>query len=150
MAPLSCSSSLEKRLHTVPVHCAVLMGFGPAAGFAQGMTDATTAAAHLPEQQRVVRDRLCPEALPVWGSIIDDVWAVEEVPASNGEYIGPQWLTGVDDAWYAFGVESHPKKKTNAEAGGEIQGYHVSARSHQVGVALAKRLGWTFFSPLFG
>ena len=114
------------------MHAAVPMGFGPAAGFAQGMTDAATAAARLPEAKRLVPDRLCPDALPVWGSIIDDVWTLEEVPPGGAELIGPQWMTSVDEAWSHHGVESHPSKQVNAAPGGEIQGYHVSSRAHRV------------------
>ena len=56
-----------------PVHCAVPMGFGPDAGFAQGLTDVVTQRAALPDEKQVVPTREAPEALPVWGSIIDDI-----------------------------------------------------------------------------
>ena len=79
-----------------PVHCAVPMGFGPAAGFAQGLTDVVTDRAALPEDRRVVPSREAPETLPVWGSIIDDIWALEETDAKEPEAIGPNWMRLVE------------------------------------------------------
>ena len=54
------------------------MGFGPSAGWAQGLTDVVALDAGLPVDSRVHPDHVVSSHLPVWGSIIDDIWALEQ------------------------------------------------------------------------
>eukprot|EP00974_Lingulodinium_polyedra_P087508 8481733-Lingulodinium_polyedra.AAC.1 len=114
------------------------MGFGPSAGWAQTLTDKATAAAGLPESQRVHIDRLPPREFPLWGSIADDVWAVEEL-AHGGKACGPRWLGRVEEVWGRDGVVVHPKKSIDAGEDVEVQGAMITARDHTVGVAAKKR-----------
>ena len=46
-------------------------------------------------------------SLPIWGSFIDDVWAVNEVSKDAADEVGPAWLDRVDDAWAQVGVAMH-------------------------------------------
>ena len=131
---------LHKQPGMVPVHRAIPMGFGPAAGFAQALTDVVTLRAELPPEKRVVPTALAPDALPVWGSIIDDVWALEEAGDGGEFFIGPQWLELVEREWRSAGVEAHPGKSENAVLDADIQGYRVAPHAHTVGVSVAKRL----------
>ena len=132
---------LSKKRSLAPVHRAVPMGFGPAAGFAQALTDVCTGRASLPPERRLLPSEPAPSALPIWGSIIDDIWAVEECEKQQtaGD-IGPVWMQLVESEWNNAGVESHPKKSVNAAVNEEVQGYHIGGVSHVVGVAVSKRL----------
>ena len=54
--------------------------------------------------------------------------------------IGPHWMRLVEKEWDAAGVDAHPGKRVDGAKDTEVQGYHVGARSHVVGVAVGKRL----------
>ena len=45
------------------------------------MTNAATT--DLPASQRVDCDEVMPSSWPVWGSIVDDVWVIEEAPGGQ-------------------------------------------------------------------
>ena len=78
--PLSHSHGVRR----FPVHCTAPMGFGPSAGWAQELTDLATEKADLPGGNRVLITDEAPETFPVWGSIIDDIWAVAEEERAAG------------------------------------------------------------------
>lgn len=115
------------------------MGFGPSAGWAQCLTDLVTHVAGLPEGHRLHPDRVVPEELPVWGSIIDDIWCLEHVEEGQKGEIGPQWLGRAQTAWVEHGVQPNTKKSVNAALGEEIQGFYVHPHGHWVGLSLEKR-----------
>ena len=122
-----------------PLQKSVPMGFGPAAGWAQGATDAASAKANLDQDLRVVEGRPVPLQPPIWGSILDDLWFLEE--AEKGEV--PEWgleqAEKVTDAWALHGTTVNRKKDVNRAVGAEIQGVHVDGDTHDVGMSPQKR-----------
>lgn len=115
------------------------MGFGPSAGWAQGLTDVVALDADLPQDRRLHPDSVVPSHLPIWGSIIDDIWAMEHVESEGTGDIGKDWLSRAEEHWCIRGVEPNSKKTIDAMEDQEIQGYHVDSRNHWVGVSLTKR-----------
>ena len=123
-----------------PVHCAIPMGFKPACGMAQAVTDATAVAASLPQDRRVIPTAPTPLFGSVWGSTVDDIWALDPVvEATEKEPDGSQWMRRCVEAWDGFGIAAHPDKVVIGAAGSEVQGYYFDPRRHTVGVALDKR-----------
>ncbi len=115
------------------------MGFGPSAGWAQGLTDVVAFDANLPQESRVHPDVVMPEQLPVWGSIIDDIWALEHVEDEGGAVVGPEWLGRAETSWVERGVQPNIKKSVGGAFGEEIQGYYVHPSKHWVGLSYEKR-----------
>eukprot|EP00435_Cladocopium_sp_Y103_P061330 s896_g23.t1 len=115
------------------------MGFGPSAGWAQGLTDVVALDAQLPQDRRLHPDHVVPGELPIWGSIIDDIWALDHQITGESDIVGPQWLQRAEDCWCLRGVEPNAKKSVNGGAGEEIQGYFVHPTDHWVGVSVEKR-----------
>jgi len=104
-----------------PASRATPMGFGPSAGWAQGLTDVVATDAGLPQSQRVVPDFVTPEGLPVWGSIVDDIWAIEHVDDDAVATVGPNWLDKAEQAWVLRGVQPNVKKSVDGARGEEVQ-----------------------------
>lgn len=88
---------------------------------------------------RVHPDFVVPAGLPVWGSIIDDIWAMEHTASDSQGDIGPSWLQQAETAWCLRGVEPNQKKSVDGAAGEEVQGYYVHPQLHWVGLSLEKR-----------
>lgn len=108
------------------------------AGWAQFLTEVITAAAWLPSTQRLHPDRCPPASMPVWGSIVNNVWWVDEVgPEKAVER--PRFLDLVADEWRRVAVEPHEKQNMDAQSGAEVQGYCIHPTRHRVGVGLEKR-----------
>ena len=76
----------------LPCHRSLAMGFSCSPGWAQALTDVCTTAAGLPEEARVHPDRPSPECLPVWASIMDDLWALELKDYRDPPEEGPRWM----------------------------------------------------------
>lgn len=81
--------------------------------------------AGLPEGCRVHPDHVVPETLPVWGSITDDIWALDHTEHEQPATVGPQRLADAEDAWVVRGVAPNVKKSIDGAHGEEIQGYFV-------------------------
>eukprot|EP00974_Lingulodinium_polyedra_P108831 10533564-Lingulodinium_polyedra.AAC.1 len=111
------------------------MGFAPSAGWAQELTDAVTRDGGLPASAQVVIDRGAPASLPVWGSILDDVWAV----AAEGDPTGSQWCDAAERQWARRGIEANVKKSVDDELGGEIQGLHFHGEDRTLALSVEKR-----------
>eukprot|EP00435_Cladocopium_sp_Y103_P023381 s313_g5.t1 len=122
-----------------PASCSAPMGFGPSAGWAQGLTDVVTDDAKLPTDCRVHPDFVIPDGLPVWGSIIDDVWAMEHSNDRDGASVGADWLGRTESAWVLRGVPPNQKKSVDGALGEEIQGYYVHPTQHWIGLSHEKR-----------
>jgi len=120
---------------TYPLHVAAPMGFRPSAGWAQGVTDTATLDADLPAGHQLRLDKPAPTSLPIWGSIVDDIWAIEEGPRRDRDTAVEAWMGRVDRAWGELGVEVHRGKLVNAEGDAAFQGTVITARSHYLGVA---------------
>ena len=65
---------------------------------------------------------MVPEGLPVWGSIIDDIWAPDHVNQSVDTAVGLTWLNRAETASMVRGVEPHHTKSVDVAYGEEIQG----------------------------
>ena len=123
-----------------PASCTAPMGFGPSAGWAQALTDVATNQADLPSDCRLHPDAFAPTSLPIWGSICDDIWALEHTEAeTKAAFCGPTWLSRAEQAWVDRGVHPNHKKAIDASPGEELQGYYVDPDLHWVGVSLTKR-----------
>ena len=123
-----------------PACCSAPMGFGPSAGWAQALTDETTIAAALPEESRVHPDTMAPDSMPMWGSICDDIWAIDHAQDEDDPSMkGPGWLARAEEAWVDRGVFPNHKKSVNGKGGEEVQGYFIHADEHWVGVSFPKR-----------
>ncbi|CAE8597891.1 unnamed protein product, partial [Polarella glacialis] len=122
-----------------PAAQAAPMGFGPSAVWAQAVTDKITLDADLPHASRVHPGQIIPDELPVWGSIVDDIWALEHVGDRGEADVGPVWMNRAEAAWERDGVESNVKKKIDGQAGQEVQGYYVHATGHWIGTSHDKR-----------
>ena len=55
------------------------MGFTAAASWAQAYNEAKAVEVGLPQDRRLIDDKPPPKQFPIWGSILDDVWALDEV-----------------------------------------------------------------------
>ena len=123
-----------------PVQRSVPMGFGPAAGWAQAVTDEAVLRAGLPTSQQVSATGTVPDSLPVWGSILDDVWAIDEAKKpGEGDGEGKKWIDSVDAAWREIGVPVNEKKNVDGEEDAEFQGVQLHGRQHWLGVSRKKR-----------
>ena len=114
------------------------MGMTTSACWAQALPECIGEGALLSEESRLVADRPPPEAFPVWGSIEDDFWVIEELDDDSAKPIGPGWMKRVIEAWRQVGVESHPKKEINAAFGIEVQGAWID-EDGWCGLSRAKR-----------
>eukprot|EP00974_Lingulodinium_polyedra_P067722 6557205-Lingulodinium_polyedra.AAC.1 len=83
------------------------MGFAASASWAQAATEVATGMAGLPVDARVVEGRPTPLEGPVWGSILDDVWTLEEEDASGRAPVGRAWVAGVAEAWSRLGIQAN-------------------------------------------
>ena len=75
----------------VPVHTTWPMGFRGSFVIAQSVTDVACEAADLPQDRRCLPGISCPLELPVWGSILDDVWAIYD-ERDPGDLHPERWL----------------------------------------------------------
>eukprot|EP00434_Breviolum_minutum_P045769 symbB.v1.2.041102.t1/scaffold7825.1/size10313/1 len=123
-----------------PATRAAPMGFGPSAGWAQGLTDVASLRADIPDNHRLHPDRMAPDTFPIWGSICDDIWAIDHAQDEfDAELRGPGWLSRAEEAWVDCGVQPNHKKTVNGKGGEEVQGYFVHEDDHWVGVSMQKR-----------
>ena len=123
-----------------PFHHATPMGFAPSAGWAQAASDTAFLKAGLPQERRVTFDRPCPTELPLWGSIVDDLWALDE--RSAGDRARSQaafWMTKAERAWDRLGVPVHHGKSVDGGSG-EFQGTEVHPTEHWLGTTRRRRL----------
>eukprot|EP00973_Karenia_brevis_P060859 8463304-Karenia_brevis.AAC.1 len=81
------------------------MGFGPSASWAQAYNDAAAEAVNLPQQQRLVDLSVAPTNFPIWGSIEDDFWAIEEESPDGTAPESKEWLRRIEDHWHNDGLE---------------------------------------------
>eukprot|EP00971_Amphidinium_carterae_P289191 5742148-Amphidinium_carterae.1 len=138
----------SKVVRCFPRHCTVPMGMGPAAGWAQAATDVATNRAGLPQHSRVRLGDVPPIGLPIWASILDDVWGIEETDVNNTPSLVDSWMSAIDDEWPRMGVEVNANKSVNAAIVEEVQGVQVDGVTHLWEVALSKRF-LCFVSVLF-
>eukprot|EP00971_Amphidinium_carterae_P286189 5682629-Amphidinium_carterae.1 len=120
-----------------PLHRAVPMGFKPAAGWAQAVSDSVLSASQIPQDRRVRFDKdICAE-LPVWGSIIDDIWVLEQ--PDGDQCVADEWLPSVEAQLAQRSIPLHPAKSLDKSTDGEFQGTQLHAYDHWLGVSFEKR-----------
>ena len=123
-----------------PVHRGVPMGFTAAAAWAQAYNEAKAKEVGLPEQSRLIDTQPPPSSFPIWGSILDDVWALEECDSyDDPPATGSKWLADISAAWTRDGVVEHEKKAVEGVSKEEIQGVMVDGVRGCLGVSLQKR-----------
>lgn len=96
--------------------------------------------AHLPQRQRVTFERPCPAEVPVWGSIIDGLWAIEQPEGPTAGSSAHHWMTRAERQWGRFNVPLHHGKSVNGTIGGEVQGACIDGREHWPGTSRPRRL----------
>ena len=119
-----------------PVNVSVPMGFTGSASWAQIFNEAIIDECKLPADRRLVDGQIAPGQLPVWGSILDGFWGVEE---DTMDVAGP-WMRPVTTAWETAGIIEHEKKRVDGDPVGEIQGAMFEGRELWVGLSREKRL----------
>ena len=121
-----------------PVHRGVPMGFTAAAAWAQAYNEQKAREADLPTESRLVDGSPPPACFPIWGSILDDVWAIEEDSTEQAK--GHDWLAHIAELWANDGVEEHTKKAVEGAKREEVQGAMIDGVAGWVGVSYQKRL----------
>lgn len=121
-----------------PVHQGVPMGFTAAAAWAQAYNEQKAVEAALPDNARLVDGKPPPKDFPIWGSILDDVWAIEEDDGDDLG-VGHDWLARVAELWAEDGVEEHVKKAVEGVRREEVQGAMIDGVEGWVGVSHQKR-----------
>ena len=132
-----------------PLHQAAPMGFAGSAGWAQAVTDAATS--KLPKDKKVAFDTTAPQEWPVWGSILDDIWTIEERQrVSRRSPATTAWLDLATAAFNHMGVPINHNKTVDDGVGVEFQGAVVHGADHWLGCSVARRVLSTAsaFTPL--
>ena len=111
------------------------MGFGASPAVAQAVTDIATERADLPPSRRLVMGSRPPSGLPVWGSILGDVWVIRDATRNDG---AETWMDDVTAEWSRVGVQNHPGKDVSNEPSAEIQGALVDGQFRTVGLSFSK------------
>ena len=123
-----------------PFHHATPMGFAPSAGWAQAASDTAFLNAGLPQDRRVTFNEPCPSEMPLWGSIVDDLWALDERSAGDRARSAPAfWMTKAERAWDRMGIPVHHGKSVD-NGQGEFQGTEVHPTQHWLGTTRRRRV----------
>ena len=124
-----------------PVHRGVPMGFTAAASWAQAYNEAKAQQVGLPVERRLVDSQPPPSAFPIWGSILDDIWALDECETEADPHRDAhEWLRKMAMAWERDGVQEHMKKAVQGKLREEVQGAMVDGVEGWVGMSKQKRL----------
>ena len=124
-----------------PLHMATPMGFTPSAGIAQAVTDEATRLGNLPADRKVTFDEAAPAEWPVWSSIIDDVWTIEERRhRTRRDADTSKWLTGAERAFSGFGISINDSKTVDDGFGVEFQGAVIHPEDHWLGATVERRV----------
>eukprot|EP00969_Alexandrium_andersonii_P294875 13034196-Alexandrium_andersonii.AAC.1 len=70
--------------------------------FAQGITDVATTNAGLPSDRRVLPTQQVALELPLWGSILDDVWSLRTDLDTELNQDAATWMDRVETQWSAL------------------------------------------------
>lgn len=116
------------------------MGFTAAASWAQAYNEAKAAEVSLPACARLVDSKPPPTSFPIWGSILDDVWAIGECDAADDPPgLAHDWMQDMATAWGKDGVVEHVKKAVSGVHKEEVQGVMVDGLEGWLGVSRVKR-----------
>ena len=89
----------------------------------------------MPESSHVVIDTPVPAGLPVWGSILDEVWAL----GVDGDTQPREWCEAAERQWEVRGIESNAKKAVNDQLGEEVQGLYLDPLDRTLALSVPKR-----------
>ena len=102
------------------------MGFTAAASWAQAYNEAKAVEVGLPQDRRLIDDKPPPKQFPIWGSILDDVWALDECTSvEDPPGVASKWLEDIAHAWGRDGVVEHEKKAVHGVLKEEVQGVMI-------------------------
>ena len=124
-----------------PCHRCDHMGFAGSVSWAQRLNEKLIADSTVPMENRVVGDSLMPADFPVWGSILDDVWALEVVDdeaAPPG--VAAEWVADLASQWNKAGLEENMEKQVVSATTGEVQGAYLHGKEGWLGVSRTKRM----------
>ena len=123
-----------------PVHRGAPIGFTAAASWAQAYNEAKAVEVGLPQDRRLIDDKPPPKHFPIWGSILDDVWALDEcTSAEDPPGVASKWLEDIAQAWGRDGVLEHEKKAVRGVLKEEVQGVMIDGKDGWAGVSMSKR-----------
>ena len=123
-----------------PAHAGVPMGFTAAASWAQAYNEAKAVSVSLPSHSRLVDSQPPPSVFPIWGSILDDIWAIEECDSTDDPPgVAHRWMQDMAHAWKEDGVVEHEKKAVTGVYKEEVQGVLVEGSRGWLGVSREKR-----------
>ena len=77
-----------------------------------------------------------PDKVPCWGSILDDLWFLEESDPGPKPRWGAECAERVGQAWADMGAKVNLKKNVDQAVGGELQGAFVDGSEHDVGLPI--------------
>ena len=124
----------QRRHLLYPAHGTVAMGCAPAVGIVRTVMDVCAKEPGLPGSRRVTFDAIPPHDFPCWGSIVDDIWAVD-----NGDGYALDWCNQSSKVWEPMHVPVNHKKDVDQAEGADIQGACLHPTSHTVGVRWRKK-----------
>lgn len=119
----------------VPVMKAWPMGFRSSATVAHRLTEKICVESGLPAAARAAPSVPCLLSPPIWGAIMDDVWAVTTDETSAAMVEARSWLPRVEECWRRDGVPSHPRKAVDEGEFEDIQGALLHPTRHGMGLA---------------
>eukprot|EP00971_Amphidinium_carterae_P115155 2280884-Amphidinium_carterae.1 len=122
----------------VPLHTCAPMGFSASSGWAQEVSNAALKYAQLPAERRAAFDTPVPEEFPIWGSIIDDLWALALDQGDGRNSQAESWMNRAEGAFEHFMIPIHHGKTVQGDTG-EFQGATVEGSQHDLGVSHRKR-----------
>ena len=123
-----------------PTHAGVPMGFTAAASWAQAYNEAKAVSVSLPPDSRLIDSQPPPPTFPIWGSILDDIWAIDECDTiDDPPGIASKWMQDMADGWKEDGVVEHEKKAVNGVHKEEVQGVMIDGSHGWLGVSREKR-----------
>ena len=96
--------------------------------------------AALPPSRRVVADRPCPGRFPVWASILDDFWILEEETVDDSAPWGQMLLDRVGVCWDTLGLATNVKQDVLWDLTGEVQGAFIHGTDFWRGLSRSRRV----------
>ena len=93
----------------------------------------------LDEDRRLLLGREVVSELPIWASILDDVWFGEQVDYKDQpSKWGADAAQRLQPSWQALGVTINEKKNVDDALVSEIQGYELDGGTYRLGSSVAR------------
>ena len=124
-----------------PCHGCVFMRFAGSVSWAQRLNEKLITDSAVPTENRVIGDSLMPADFPVWGSILDDVWALEVVDdEADPPGVVAEWVADLACQRSKAGLEENLEKQVVGAITGEVQGAYLHGKEGWLGVSRSKRM----------